>query len=224
MIHLIFVFLIVPGILSLQGCSREDITQPQYQQLQQRIDGLEQRIERRHYKNVEFQMNVQRHITQLAQLAQRGKISPLEKDVSPYKAIMIDPAEKGFQKIETATGYFLVACESVNPHSDGYKLTLIIGNPAAVTYSGFALRVTWGEKFDEKSAKFEEWKNSLKEKKHLFASNILRPGAWSRVELDLSPATPEELGFIQLAMATGSITFGTVAPDNPQAPETTEEE
>ena len=62
------------------------------------------------------------------------------------------------------------------------------------------------------------------QKKHLFASNILRPGAWNRAELDLSPATPEELGFIQLVMATGGITFGTAAPDNPQSPETTENE
>ncbi|MFH1552814.1 MAG: DUF3251 domain-containing protein [Candidatus Omnitrophota bacterium] len=219
MIRLILVLLIVPGILSLQGCSQQDITRPQYRQLQQRIDGLEQRIERRYYKNTEFQMNIQRQITQLE------KISPLEKDVYLHKSIMIDPAEKGFQKIETATGFFLVACESVEPYSDGYKLTLIIGNPSAVTYNGFILMVKWGKKFDAGStATLEEWENSLKQKKHLFASNILRPGAWNRAELDLSPATAEELGFIQLIMATGGVTFGTAAPDKPQPPETTENE
>ena len=192
------VFFVILGMLSLQGCSEH------YKKLEQRINGLDQWVEGQQHKSTEFQMGVQRQFSQLL-----NKVVSLESYVYRDDTIMISPEEKKFKKINTAVGYFLVACESAIPAENGYKLNLVVGNPSAVTYNGFVLRVVWGKKFEGGSvAQFEEWKGSLREKERLFASNILKPGGWSKVEVPLVPAGEEDLGFIQVSMGTGEVTFG----------------
>jgi len=209
MMRLIFGFFVVIGMLSLQGCSKADIGrsvsgQPGDRQLQLRIDGVDKQIEREHYRNEEFRINVQNQMVQLL-----NRMSSLEKFIYRYKSIIVDPRVKGFQRLDTATGFFLVACEAIVPEGNGYKLTFIVSNPSAVTYNGYMMRVTWGKEYEGTSpAEFAEWQKSLKEKERLFASNVLTPGSANRVEFTLSPATAEEIRFIQLVMDTGKITVG----------------
>lgn len=145
-------------------------------------------------------------------IADEKRIDSIEKEIGSlsnrvteleYKYVYLDPSVKGFERIDTSNGFFLISLIDVKPYLDGYKLILDIGNPTLADYKGFTLNVRWGRKIkDFKNS--EEWSKSLQRKEVSFTKN-LNPASWTKVELILSPATPEQLGYIQLSMETPTI-------------------
>jgi hypothetical protein len=114
------------------------------------------------------------------------------------RLVMLDAVSKGFQRIDSDTGSFLVSCEDVTPYLDGYKIRLRIGNLSSATYNGFKLTVKWGRAMPTTVDQADGGTNSLKEKEMSFTED-LRPGAWNSVEVVLSPAKPDQLKFLVLA-------------------------
>lgn len=134
------------------------------------------------------------------------------------KSVSIDPVTPGYQVIDSNAGRFLIACDDVHPYLDGQKLKLRIGNPNLITYSGFKLKAQWGSKSPsyptdgqrnpESAARWQvvysEWKQSLREKE-IESTAELKPGLWNTVEVILSPAKSNELGYIQVSMTTDKV-------------------
>jgi hypothetical protein len=136
------------------------------------------------------------------------KVTLLEISQSSYNTISINPAEKGFQRIDTSSGFFLISCVDAKPFLGGYKFILHIGNPSSATYNGFTLNAKWGKKFDFKqtSLNYDDWKKSLQEKVISYVED-LAPGSWNKIELILSPTKPEELEHIELTMQTNKLSL-----------------
>jgi len=121
---------------------------------------------------------------------------------SRYDSVSLDPTEKGYGRIDTSSGFFLIAVHSVEPYLDGYKLHLRIGNPTAARYNGFKLTVSWqkpypeqrqGESDDELSKRQEQWLQEQPHQKEFSFTETLQPSSWNSVSLIVSPATAEEI-------------------------------
>ena len=58
--------------------------------------------------------------------------------------VKLDPTQKSYQKVECNNGPLMVSVDSMESYLDGYKLTLQIGNPSYMTYTGFTVTTFWG--------------------------------------------------------------------------------
>lgn len=116
----------------------------------------------------------------------------LQMSQNPYASVLIDVSSPGgYQRVDTTAGFFLIALRDAKPYLDGYKLFLNIGNPSSVTYSGFALHVTWG------------W-GDQQEKDFSFTQD-LGPASWNKVELVIAPAKTEDLKLLSVSMTTDRV-------------------
>lgn len=134
-----------------------------------------------------------------------------------YDNIFIDVSEKGFDRIDANLGTFFIVLDDVQPYADGYKISLRIGNPHFIKYSGIKMKVEWGKrrppspnpadfpkegeflpKYTEWMQSEDEWKKQSKTKELSFVET-LEAGAWTKIEITLSPATKEEIGHLRLS-------------------------
>jgi hypothetical protein len=127
-----------------------------------------------------------------------------------YKKVYLDISEKGFDRIDSNLGTFLVIVDDVKPYANGYKLKLRIGNPYFASFNGIKITIEWGKELpilppDADADKFKQWEKVYKEHeesikiKEITIVEQLAPGTWTRVEITLYPATKEELGYLNLS-------------------------
>ncbi len=138
----------------------------------------------------------------------------LKLDQEKFSSAAFDPAEgKGYQRIETTSGTFLVTLQDVSPHLDGVKLVLNIGNIQYATYSGFKLKVKYGRrypKYDEKDTpeerknKRELYTKSKREKEENF-TKTLKPATWNSVSVFLPDIKPTDFGYANISITTNSV-------------------
>jgi hypothetical protein len=131
---------------------------------------------------------------------------------SKYREVFLDPASpKGYARIDTSAGSFLVSLQDVQPYLDGFKLILHIGNTSAATYNGFKVKVNWGPSYDQaqslnKDISVKAWLASFNEKE-VSLTDEPRPAAWNRVELHIAPAKADQLGYLRVSMDTDVISL-----------------
>ncbi|MHA1685591.1 MAG: DUF3251 domain-containing protein [Candidatus Heimdallarchaeaceae archaeon] len=175
---------IVISVLLLSGCTED------------RINKLEQEVSQ-----------LQRQIQEL-----QFKVLSVEYSQDRYNTVVLDPSSpKGYQRINTSSGFFLISLMSMESYLDGYKLILHIGNPSTATYKGFNLKVKWGKRFEYKEflsdfSAYNKWKETLQEKKVEYTDD-LNPASWNKIEFIISPAKPEQLGYIELSMETNIVSL-----------------
>jgi len=126
----------------------------------------------------------------------------LDAEKDRYSSILFDPSSKGYQRLDTSSGSFLVMLKDVQPYADGYKLKLHIGNTSSAEYSGFTLTAKWRKSFDKLTS--EDLSKPQNEKTFNYTEKLL-PGSWNTVSLILSPAQKEELEFIEISMSTDRV-------------------
>jgi hypothetical protein len=127
----------------------------------------------------------------------------------PYESATFDPSgSRGYSRIDTNSGTFLVSIENVTPYVDGFRVTCNFGNPTTATYNGFKLKAKWGPRYDRraKNRNYTSWQGSLREKE-LDLPDHLQSGAWNRVSFVLSPAKADEFGYLELSMVTNTISL-----------------
>lgn len=125
------------------------------------------------------------------------------------RTVAFDPANsKGYSRLDTDTGTFLVSVEKVTPYLDGVRVTCNFGNPSAVSYQGFKLKAKWGPRLENgvKGSKYFDWQESLQEK-DIEVTDRLRPGAWNPVSFVVSPAKADQFGYLELSMETSTISL-----------------
>ena len=79
----------------------------------------------------------------------------------------------------------------------GYKLVLVVGNPLAVTVHGFDLKVRYGPRDD----------NVMPREATVRFTDRLRPGAWNRVTMVLSPCKAEDTAFLAASMSVDNLSL-----------------
>ena len=139
----------------------------------------------------------QNQLSQISQelLSLRLEVSMLKITATSMAASMaeLDPTQKSFSVVMTNNGHLLMSCEDIQPYGDGQKLTLRIGNPYDMTYSGFSLTCRYGTRppevpaaSDSTSAMLDwliahrKWRETLKEAKKEFGDKLY-PGSWNKV-------------------------------------------
>lgn len=136
----------------------------------------------------------------------RGRLSSLEIAqlvAEGNTTVNLDVGARTYHRIETNNGSFLLSVIDAKPYANGHKLILHVGNLQSAIYSGFSLKVKWGRPCCPDND-YAKWQRSLHEKEPSFTSE-LRPGHWNRIELILSPATLEELGYVNVGMTTNEV-------------------
>jgi outer membrane murein-binding lipoprotein Lpp len=114
----------------------------------------------------------------------------LRNDANRYQTIFLNTGDKGYNRLDTTEGTFLIALANVEPYADGYKLKLEIGNPFTATYSGFAINATWGA-----------------HNQTISYPQKLLPATWNSIFLILTPAQKEDLAFITISLSTQTVSL-----------------
>jgi hypothetical protein len=133
----------------------------------------------------------------------------LQLSSEPFKTAEFDPGGPGgYGRIDATGGYFLVVLENATPYVDGFRVTFRVGNPSSVTFDGLKVHAKWGPRADMKDPKFNwtAWQESMREK-DIDLPDTLRAGAWNRVSFVLSPAKPEQFGYVALSLDTNKVSF-----------------
>lgn len=103
----------------------------------------------------------------------------------------VRPDSQGYDIARTKFGPFVVSQKGLTEYLDGYKLKLSIGNTTSVSFSGATLTLEWGPPYDD-SKDFSKWLTERK-KKVVPVTDTFRPGAYTTIEIVISPAKPEEV-------------------------------
>ena len=119
-------------------------------------------------------------------------------------AALLDPARPDkLGTIETELGSFLVRIvrlepyvSAVNPETNGYRLTLEIGNLSPATYRGFTVAATWSGR-DYLGLRYTQ---------QVF-DDALRPSIWNQVSLTLPSTSSHELVNLTIGLEVDSVSF-----------------
>jgi hypothetical protein len=135
------------------------------------------------------------------------------------RPVPLNPAGKGYSKVETDLGALLVMAEDIQPYLDGYKLKCVIGNPGAGDHVACKVTLTWGPAFDSTliGTNFETYLDHWKGQQRTNTTAILTPlvaGAWSPVELIIAPAKADELRNLEVQIESTQISLRNVKPGN----------
>ena len=149
--------------------------------------------------------------SQVARISGKVELQELLRDIN--RTATFDPSEPrgGFDKVESSSGFFLVSLQNVQPYLDGQRVTLHIGNPLSVTYSGFKIKATWSTrmpKFNAADKSFAEKQKAwavAKQQKEIALTQDLRPGAWNTVSFVVAPAKAEEFGYLEIGIETNQV-------------------
>lgn len=134
----------------------------------------------------------------------------------------LDPTIKSFSYAKSNAGKLLIACTGVESYLDGYKINLEIGNPLAMSFSGFKLRIRYGTKPPETASledilsnikKFDnekyiqqqtDWYKNLQYKNFSF-TETLPAGSWQQVTCVISPAKMEDIAYFAIRITTNTV-------------------
>lgn len=178
----------------LAGCSRENVgagVSSGVDELKAKLLVLEATAERltKHIEDLTFQQLLLRTASER------------------YQSATFDPADKGYGRLDTSGGTFLVSVEDAKPFLDGYKIAMKIGNIQSIGYRGYTIKATWGSKW-ERDKDYQKWKSSLKTKEVRMTEQLV-PGAWNRMELTLAPAKAADIGHLEIEMVTDVVVMAT---------------
>jgi len=121
--------------------------------------------------------------------------------------ITLNLSEHTYQRLDLDNGFLLVSAQDAVPYLNGYTIRLNIGNPTSAGYAGFKAKISWAKAYDfTKYTKesYDEWQKSTQEKEISF-TDVLEAGTWTPIELIVTPATAEQLGYVTLSLSTDTV-------------------
>ncbi len=84
---------------------------------------------------------------------------------------------------------FLVACVKIEPYLEGFRLTLHVGNPYSMAFSGLSASVHYGDSVN----------TALKHSIELTSPATLTPGQWTTVFATINPVDAKALRSIYMS-------------------------
>jgi hypothetical protein len=157
-----------------------------------------------HVESLQAQLKVL-HARVVALETQR-KIDESQRQLDHPSEAIVDPAQsRGYSKVDSSPGSFLVTCQRFTQFADGVRATCTFGNPSSAAFRGFKLKARWGSRYDSsKHASIAAWEQSLRETE-MSLPDTLRPGSWNPVSFVLAPARVDELGYLSLSVETSTV-------------------
>lgn len=136
----------------------------------------------------------------------RSELFALELRLSALESgdATVSTEEEGYDVAKTKFGPFTVSTRGAAPYLDGFKVKLRIGNLTNANFSGAKLNVAWGPPFTEKSV--EEWSKNQKKKQIDLTTRFLS-GAFTDVEIVLTPAKAEEIKSIAIGIELNQLSL-----------------
>lgn len=116
----------------------------------------------------------------------------------------VSTEEQGYGVAKTNFGAFTISTRAVTPYLDGFKVKFRIGNLTSANFNGAKITVAWGPPFDEKSPD-DYFKNQ--KKKEFSVTNQFSSGAFTDVEVALTPAKPEDVKTLLVGMLVDQLTL-----------------
>lgn len=124
---------------------------------------------------------------------------------------------KGYSRIMSGGHIFYVSFEDIQPYLDGFKVFFIIGNPFLSTFNNTKICVKWSTspwkyykdnniKITTLSEMHDLWEKSRKMTQTTFLEG-LKPGTWNRVEIILTPATLDEIEYVEFSMDISTVSL-----------------
>lgn len=119
---------------------------------------------------------------------------------------VLDPVSKGFSRVVTNSGVFLVSIQKREKLDNGYRLYINIGNPNVSLFSGVVLNIRWGKKWNSElvNPTYKEWRESLQGGEYQYPGG-LPPGEWTEIILDIIPAEAAQIEHIECEMTVSSV-------------------
>lgn len=201
--------------LLLSACDQPETTS-KITSLEQRVKALEDGNAAFWKAAVESEKQVNGRLGFLTQQAM--------KQLAKEKTATIDPNSKGYAVLDTGRGSLLIACDSAEPYLDGHRVSLRIGNPLYMRFSGFKLKFKFGHKapeiptkentkqddlakpFEKWQKDYDTWKASLRTSDQSYTDDLL-PGTWNTVQATLPQTKPEDIGYIEVEIETDRISL-----------------
>ena len=126
---------------------------------------------------------------------------------------VLDIVSKSYQKIDTNSGYFLIAIRKVQPVVGGYRLTVNIGNPNFADYSGIKLNMRWGKKYEPGPAiSYDQWRQTLAGAQYSYNAK-LNHGTWVEFTIDVPAESTAHLGYIECGMDVQNVELNIRKPN-----------
>lgn len=186
--------------------------QSDVQLLEERIIHIEEYLETFQPTLVDFSNKIQDGIesytknleSNLSDYSQRMK-ADLEQQMAQKesRSTVLDPGSTDYQRLETNSGTFLIAVDQVSAVEGGVRLKLMLGNINFADYKDFKLRVFWGARYSGQGS-LEQWRSTLRGAEFSFGG-VLAKGMWNPVDVDLVPATVQDVGYFECQMEVFSV-------------------
>lgn len=108
---------------------------------------------------------------------------------------LVSTEEQGYGIAKTNFGAFTISANAVTPYLDGFKVKLRIGNLTSANFNGAKIAVSWGGAKDifEQIVNDVEGGSKNRKKKEVSVTNQFPSGAFTDLEVVLTPAKPEEI-------------------------------
>jgi hypothetical protein len=126
----------------------------------------------------------------------------LQAQVEGYSNVVLDPAKRGFGRVDANVGTFAVSLNDVQPFADGVRVRLSLGNLSSATFGGTTtLNLKYGKRMPQGLQGWDTWKASLREKKEALTERLL-PDHWNPVHVVLPGIEAKDFGYLEVGVST----------------------
>jgi len=125
-------------------------------------------------------------------------------DTALAESVALEPGSQKFKVVTTQSGRFFIRLDQVEPFSDGYRVTLAVGNPYGIAFTDTKVTLAWNRKEPSDFLKYGEWLKT-KRSQEFSSSTELHPESWTKIPLVLSDTKPDQLGYIEVKLTTGGV-------------------
>lgn len=148
----------------------------------------------------QYTQQLEQSLTEYSQRLQENLDERVQKIEN--RIVVLDPFSRGFQRLDTNAGVFLLSVEKVEKIETGTRVHLNIGNLNAADYKDFTLRLVWGPAQNAKN--YEQWRSALTGAEFSF-QGALKRGEWNKAAVDLSG----NIEYLECSMSIESVELST---------------
>jgi hypothetical protein len=148
---------------------------------------------------------------QKTQLQADRQLFTLSMTANADKSATFDPVtDQGYQRLDLGVAKVMVSISDIRPYADGVKVTLMIGNPNAVTFDGVDGSATYGPSLSSSpgsAASVAAVESAMAKQKTIKLSlpDSLLPGRWNRVTLNLPGVKADDFGHLELSLSGNKV-------------------
>ena len=120
------------------------------------------------------------------------------RDDLPNTKGSVDCSTGRYEEIKPTNSYlvFFVACERIEPHADGYRATIAIGNPHTFGFSRVSGTLSYG--YDIAAALVRD-----DQRVPFSTESELRPGTWTRIQVAIASTEAKDVSKIIVEFEAG---------------------